>query len=122
MDELLFTLPASDPGRRRGVSRDRRRTGILAFGSKPSSCSYGWAVHPGLMFANYLEYWLVGIALIAVGMLASLLTANVTIAFVLGAVVCSIPVLIPTAADSFSDAQGLPPLGVTFTSSISRAA
>ncbi len=67
----------------------------------------------GLMFSNYLGYWLAGSAMIAVGMLASLLTANATIAFILGALFCSSFTFIDsTAAFSGILQRFLAPLGI----------
>jgi hypothetical protein len=43
----------------------------------------------GLMVATYLGYWLVGVAFVAVGLLASMFSANATIAFILGALGCA---------------------------------
>ena len=68
----------------------------------------------GLMIGNYFGYWLVGGAMIAVGMLASLMTANATIAFILGAIFCSALVMIDTLAGGISTGLRdlLSPLGI----------
>ncbi|MCB0517173.1 MAG: Gldg family protein, partial [Bacteroidetes bacterium] len=68
----------------------------------------------GLMFGNYVGYWLIGAAFIAVGMLASLLTANVTIAFILGALFSAALISIDDIGGLISQSVGefLAPLGV----------
>ncbi|MBK7931654.1 MAG: Gldg family protein [Bryobacterales bacterium] len=48
---------------------------------------------PGLIASTYLGYWLMGAALIPLGLLASQLTENLTVAFIGGAALCASPVL-----------------------------
>ena len=48
----------------------------------------------GVVTATYLGYWCAGAALLTIGMLASSLTNNTTVAFVLGSLFCAIPVLV----------------------------
>lgn len=43
----------------------------------------------GLMVSTYLGYWLIGVAFVAVGLLASMFSANATVAFILGALGCA---------------------------------
>ncbi len=95
-DAILFTLPASDFDVLLGkyFAAVAVYTIALLF-STTQLIALGALGNPdwGIIGTTYLGYWLSGSALISVGMFASSLTGSTTVAFILGAAFCSIPVL-----------------------------
>ena len=103
-DELLLTLPANDFDIVMGkfLAAAGVFTASLLFSQLSNfivlvALSLG-EVDTGLFFANYFGYWLIGLAMISVGMVASFLTSNLTVSFVLG-VLFNAPLAFATKAD-----------------------
>ena len=103
-DAILFTLPASDFDVLLGkyLAAVAVYTVALLFSTAQlfalkSLGSPDW----GIIGTTYLGYWLSGAALISVGMFASSLTGSTTVAFILGATFCAVPVLGAYIGDSF---------------------
>ena len=87
-DELLLTLPGSDFD----VVLGKYFGGVaiftisLVFSFITNLIVLGQLGNPdiGLLLATYMGYWFVGLSMLAIGMVASFLTPNLTIAFVFG--------------------------------------
>src|SRR4051812_17792280 len=50
-------------------------------------------VDTGLFFVTYFGYWVMGLSMLAIGMVASFLTPNLTVSFILGVLFNAIPVV-----------------------------
>jgi ABC-2 type transport system permease protein len=102
-DELLLTLPAGDFDIVIGkyFAAVAIFTVSLIF-SQLSSYAVLMALtlgdmDSGLLFTTYMGYWFMGLAMLAIGMVASFLTSNLTVGFILGMLLNSPLVLAKTA-------------------------
>ncbi|MEM1061963.1 MAG: Gldg family protein, partial [Planctomycetota bacterium] len=96
-DELLFTLPARDidilVGKYTAVTFVYAVALLFSLTTALVLEGIGdpdW----GPIFTTYIGYWLAGTALAGAGLLASSLTPSATVAFVIGAVLCALPVFV----------------------------
>lgn len=94
-DELLLTLPATDFDIVFGkyLAAASIFTASLVFSQIASlsvliTLSDG-TLDTGLLFSTYAGYWLMGLAMLAIGMVPSFLTSNLTVAFILGVLINS---------------------------------
>ncbi|QDV49151.1 Gldg family protein [Gimesia fumaroli] len=109
-DELLFTMPASDLEILLGKFLAVLAVYTIALLFSVTHIFVLWSIgNPdiGVMFTTYFGYWLAGASLLAAGMFASALTSSTTVAFVLGTVICAVPVFIGQVAPSSNLIQGL---------------
>ena len=74
----------------------------------------------GLFAGTYLGYWLVGLAMLSIGMVASFATENLTIAYVLGALFNAPLVLLVFADVIFPQAMGAALKGWSMGGAIGR--
>jgi ABC-2 type transport system permease protein len=118
-DEILLTIPASDFAIVLG--KYMAAVGIFSVSLLFSLiCNYlvlnnlassdAWvAILPrldaGLFLGTYIGYWLVGVAMLAIGVIASFLTSNITIGFVFG-VLFNMPLVFLASADAIFGGLG----------------
>jgi ABC-2 type transport system permease protein len=103
-DELLFTLPATDTEILLGKYLSVLGVySVAVLFSLVNAMILGFLGDPDVsaLLAGYFGYWVAGASLLSIGMLASALTSSATVAFVLGAVFCCVPVFIVRSIDLF---------------------
>ncbi len=127
-DEILLTLPVRDGevvlGKYLGALGVYSTALLFSLTNLVVLAALG-DPDPGLLLGTYLGYWLMGAALLGVGMVGSALAANVTVGFILGALLCSVVVFADRLglvlggrfADLLAD-LGVRPLFADFTSGV----
>src|SRR6056297_694949 len=111
-DELLLTLPADDFDIVIGkyLAAAAIFTASLLFSQVSTFITLAvlteGALDTGLIFTTYLGYWFVGLTMIAIGMIASFLTGNLTVGFILGALF-NAPLAFASHADAISASERL---------------
>ncbi|HZL88539.1 MAG TPA: Gldg family protein [Pirellulaceae bacterium] len=112
-DELLLTLPAADFDIVIGkyLAAAAVFTVSLLFSQIANfsvliSLAMG-EVDTGLYFTTYLGYWFIGVAMLAIGMVASFLTNNLTVGFILGGLF-NAPLVFAVYADTILPANFRP--------------
>ena len=102
-DELLLTIPAGDFDIVLGkyLAAVAIITVALLFSLATNFLVLGYLGNPdwGQLLATYFGYWLVGLAMLAIGMVASFLTPNLTVAYILGAVL-NAPLVFASLSDT----------------------
>jgi ABC-2 type transport system permease protein len=117
-DELLLTLPATDGEIVVGkylASLGIYSVALLFSLTNVIALKFLGSPDLGVMIGTYMGYWFLGGALLSVAMIASLLTSSQTVAFILGALFCAVPVFLAKAGSiSSGRLEGwLESLGVT---------
>lgn len=109
-DELLLTLPANDFDIVVGkyLATGGVFTASLLFSQLANSAVLAGLTNgnldAGLLSTTYLGYWLMGMAMLALGMVASFLTSNLTVGFILG-VVFNAPLVFISYIDTLTPAS-----------------
>ncbi|MDO5567238.1 MAG: ABC-2 transporter permease, partial [Planctomycetia bacterium] len=92
-DELLLTLPVSPArlvlGKYFASLAIYTVSLIFSLFSNYAILEFLGNPDPGLFLSTYLGYWLIGTAMLAVAMVASFLTHQLTVAYILGAMLCA---------------------------------
>ena len=111
-DELLLTLPADDFDIVIGkyLAAAAIFTASLLFSQVSTFITLAilteGQLDTGLIFTTYLGYWFVGLMMLAIGMIASFLTGNLTVGFILGALF-NAPLAFASVIESVSPNQQL---------------
>lgn len=102
-DELLLTIPATDRDVVIGkyLAAVAIYTVALVFSAVSNVLVLKLLLGDpdfGLLFGTFLGYWLVGLSMLSIGMVASFLTGNLTVGFILG-VIFNAPLVFAASAD-----------------------
>jgi ABC-2 type transport system permease protein len=111
-DELLLTLPADDFDIVIGkyMSAAAIFTASLLFSQISTFVTLAILTEgfldTGLIFVSYVGYWFVGLAMLAIGMIASFVSGNLTVSFILGALF-NAPLAFASLAEGVAPSQNI---------------